>query len=293
MKRRERRVLAKILSLCENEPDKAGVILEKLERSIAHVVGMTGSPGIGKSTLVNSILNEMQERRVGAIVIDPSSPFTGGALLGDRVRMQSHATSENIFIRSFASRGALGGLSPSIYEACNAFEAFGMNYVIVETVGVGQSEVDIANVADTVVVVLSPDSGDEVQMMKAGLMEIADMFVINKSDNPKSQILLSRLRAAMAMGKKEVPVYLTNALTGEGVSDLAKALDERFFTISSNGILKERRKNRLIHHAQSTLKRELDALIEKVDLRDEELELDVLRRKLIDALCKNHYESQK
>ncbi len=293
MKRQERRVLAKILSLCENEPDKASIILEKLEKSTAHVVGMTGSPGIGKSTLVNSILNEMQERRVGAIVIDPSSPFTGGALLGDRVRMQSHATSENIFIRSFASRGALGGLSPSIYEACNAFEAFGMNYVIVETVGVGQSEVDIANVADTVVVVLSPDSGDEVQMMKAGLMEIADMFVINKSDNPKSQILLSRLRAAMAMGKKEVPVYLTNALTGEGVSDLAEALDERFFTISSNGVLKERRKNRLIHHAQSTLKRELDALIEKVDLRDEELELDVLRRKLIDALCKNHYESQK
>ena len=293
MKKRERRVLAKVLSLCESEPDKANVLLGKLEKSVAHVVGMTGSPGIGKSTLVNSILNEVQGRRIGAIVIDPSSPFTGGALLGDRVRMQSHATSENVFIRSFASRGALGGLSPSIYEACNAFEAFGMDYVIVETVGVGQSEVDIANVADTVIVVLSPDSGDEVQMMKAGLMEIADMFVINKSDNPKSQILLSRLRAVMAMGGKEVPVYLTNALTGEGVSDLVRALDKRFFTISSNGVLKERRKSRLIHHAQSTLKRELDALIEKIDLRDEELELDGLRKKLIDALCRNHFEGRK
>jgi len=293
MKKRERHILAKVLSLCENDPDKANILLGKLEKSVAHVVGITGSPGIGKSTLVNSILDEMRQKRIGAIVIDPSSPFTGGALLGDRVRMQSHATSENVFIRSFASRGALGGLSPSVYEACNAFEAFGMDYAIVETVGVGQSEVEIANVADTVVVILSPDSGDEVQMMKAGLMEIADVFVINKSDNPKSRILLSRLRAVMAMGKKEVPVYLTNALTGEGVSDLARALDERFFTISSNGVLKEKRKRRLIYHAQSALKRELDVLIKKIDLRDEELDLSTLRRKLIDDLCRNHSEDRK
>ncbi len=293
MEKRERRILAKVLSLCESDPGKANILLGKLPKSTAHIVGMTGSPGIGKSTLVNAILNEMSERRVAAIVVDPSSPFTGGALLGDRVRMQSHATSENIFIRSFASRGSLGGLSPSIYEACNAFESFGMNYVIVETVGVGQSEVDIVNVADTVVVVLSPDNGDEIQMMKAGLMEIADMFVINKFDNPKSQILLSRLRAAMAMGRKEIPIYLTNALTSEGVSDLVKALNERFLTISSNGVLKKRRKNRLIHHAQSTLKRELDFLIEKIDLEEEGIDLDGLRRKLIHALCWNHSESRK
>ncbi len=284
MKARDRKTLAKVLSLCENFPDKANVLLAKLEKNNAHVVGLTGSPGVGKSTLMNSILNEMKDRKVGVIVVDPSSPFTHGALLGDRIRMQSHATSKNVFIRSFASRGALGGLSPSIYEACDAFEAFGMDNVIVETVGVGQSEVDVKNVADTVAVVLSSDGGDEIQMMKAGLMEIADIFIINKSDNPRSQILLSRLKAVMAMGKKDVPIFLTNAITGEGVREVVKAFDERFHELKDTNLLYEKRKERLVHHVKASLRRELDDLVDKVEI--EIPDFLKLKSLVLNELCK-------
>ncbi len=286
MKARDRKTLAKVLSLCENFPDKANVLLAKLEKNNAHVVGLTGSPGVGKSTLMNSILNEMKDRKVGVIVVDPSSPFTHGALLGDRIRMQSHATSKNVFIRSFASRGALGGLSPSIYEACDAFEAFGMDNVIVETVGVGQSEVDVKNVADTVAVVLSSDGGDEIQMMKAGLMEIADIFIINKSDNPRSQILLSRLKAVMAMGKKDVPIFLTNAITGEGVREVVKAFDERFHELKDTNLLYEKRKERLVHHVKASLRRELDDLVDKVEI--EIPDFLKLKSLVLNELCKKH-----
>ncbi len=303
----DRRALAKMLSICENDPNLANVILDKLEKKRSHVIGITGSPGVGKSTLINAILDKMNQgvgenvnsikdmgtitnkKKIGVIVIDPSSPFTGGALLGDRVRMQSHATEEDFFIRSFANRGALGGLSPSIYEACDAFEAFGMDNVIIETVGVGQSEVEITNIADTVVVVLSPDNGDEVQMLKAGLMEIADLFVINKADNPRSQILLSRLRKMMITGDKDVGICLTNAVTGEGVEKLIKELDDRFFQILSNGVFSLKRKKRLLHHAQSIVRRELDELIQKFE--NDGTELKEIEKRLLEELCRKAHKN--
>jgi LAO/AO transport system kinase len=292
MKKQDRKTLAKVLSLCENFPEKANLLLAKMEKKTSHLIGLTGSPGVGKSTLTNSILDEMEMegKKVGVVVVDPSSPFTRGALLGDRIRMQSHATSEDIFIRSFASRGALGGLSPSIYEVCDAFEAFGMDNVIIETVGVGQSEVDVRNVADTVAVVLSPDAGDEVQMMKAGLMEIADMFIINKADNPKAQILKSRLKAVLAMGKKEVPIFLTNALTREGVNEVVKALDERFEEMRTDNSLVERRKVRLFHHVKASLRRELDELIEVHETRNTYDKDDFLKLKefFVNELCRKY-----
>ena len=290
IKKQDRKALAKMLSLCENSPERANLLLAKMEKKTSHLIGLTGSPGVGKSTLTNSILDEMEGKKVGVVVVDPSSPFTRGALLGDRIRMQSHATSEDIFIRSFASRGAVGGLSPSIYEVCDAFEAFGMDNVIIETVGVGQSEVDVRNVADTVVVVLSPDAGDEVQMMKAGLMEIADMFIINKADNPRAQILKSKLKSVLAMGKKEVPIFLTNALTREGISEVVKALDERFEEMRSDNSLTWRRKIRLFHHVKASLRRELDELIEtheNIDTYDKD---DFLKLKnfFVNELCKKY-----
>ncbi|WP_170215529.1 methylmalonyl Co-A mutase-associated GTPase MeaB [Mesoaciditoga lauensis] len=288
MKKGDRKALAKMLSLCENFPEKANSLLKEMKKSTAHVIGLTGSPGVGKSTLMNSILDKLSTKQVGVIVVDPSSPFTHGALLGDRIRMQSHATAENIFIRSFASRGALGGLSPSIYEACDAFEAFGMDDVIIETVGVGQSEVDVKNVADTVAVVLSPDGGDEVQMMKAGLMEIADIFIINKSDNPKAQMLMSKLKAIMAMGNKTIPIFLTNAITGEGVSEVVKAFDERFHEMETTNLLFEKRKARLVHHVKASLRRELDELVEKSEIKDDKNDFLKLKNFFVNELCKKY-----
>ncbi len=290
MKNRDRKVLAKVLSLCENSPERANFLLSKLEKKLSHLIGITGSPGVGKSTLTSSILDELKNRNVGVVVVDPSSPFTHGALLGDRIRMQSHATSRNVFIRSFASRGALGGLAPSIFEACDAFEAFGMDDVIIETVGVGQSEVDIRNVADTVVVVLSPDGGDEVQMMKAGLMEIADVFVINKADNPRAQILKSRLNAVLTMGKKEIPIFLTNALTREGVKEFVNALDERFQKMKENETLAKRRRQKLFHHVKASLRRELDDLIDKSEVKGLVMNKDFLELKslFVRELCEKY-----
>lgn len=279
----DRRALSAFLSVCEDDPGAANSMLVRLKGRNGHVIGITGSPGVGKSTLVSAILDETGDRRIGAVVVDPSSPFSGGALLGDRVRMQSHATSDNIFIRSFASRGALGGLSPSIYEACDAFEAFGMDEVIIETVGVGQSEVDVMNVADTVIVVLSPDNGDEVQMMKAGLMEIADLFVLNKSDNPRSQVLLSRLRTVMMMGNFELPIFLTNASNGEGVGELVGYLDECFSKALSDGSFEKRRKKRKLHHAQAMVRRRMDDLLQEIEV--DGIEPEEIKNRLIKRLC--------
>ncbi len=276
-----RKYFAKLLSICEDDPAKANHLISNLEKHTAHLIGITGSPGVGKSSIINAILDKSDDKRLGIIAIDPSSPFTGGALLGDRIRMQSHATSKNFFIRSFASRGTVGGLSPSIFEACDAFETFGVDSVFIETVGVGQSDVEIANVADTVIVLLSPDGGDEIQMMKAGLMEIADIFVINKSDNPLSKGLFSKLKNILEMSKKDIPIFLTNSITGDGIDNLIKTLEKRFSLMLENGSLAEKRKKRVVKHAQAILRKKIDRIFETINadrLNIEEIEKEAIRK---------------
>jgi LAO/AO transport system kinase len=281
----DRKFFAKLLSICEDDSVRANRLISNLEKRTAHVIGITGSPGVGKSSIINAILDKSVDKKIGVIAIDPSSPFTGGALLGDRIRMQSHATSKNFFIRSFASRGALGGLSPSIFETCDAFETFKVDAVFIETVGVGQSDVEIGNVADTVVVLISPDGGDEVQMMKAGLMEIADFFVINKADNPISKALLSKLRNILEMGKKDVPIFLTNSITGEGIENLTKALDKRFSSILENGLLAQKRQKRVTSHAQSILRKRIDDILQTV--KTDQLDLEEIQKAVIRKICGN------
>jgi LAO/AO transport system kinase len=281
----DRKFFAKLLSICEDDSVRANRLISNLEKRTAHVIGITGSPGVGKSSIINAILDKSVDKKIGVIAIDPSSPFTGGALLGDRIRMQSHATSKNFFIRSFASRGALGGLSPSIFETCDAFETFKVDAVFIETVGVGQSDVEIGNVADTVVVLISPDGGDEVQMMKAGLMEIADFFVINKADNPISKALLSKLRNILEMGKKDVPIFLTNSITGEGIENLTKALDKRFSSILENGLLAQKRQKRVTSHAQSILRKRIDDILQTV--KTDQLDLEEIQKAVIRKICSN------
>lgn len=226
----DKKALARCISLAENETPGYEQILQSLHfLNAATVLGVTGPPGAGKSTLINALVSELvkQGKKIAILAVDPTSPFNYGALLGDRIRMSEHFTNEQVFIRSMASRGALGGLSPKIYEAVDILKAAGFDYVIIETVGVGQSEVEIAGLADTTLVVMVPESGDEIQTIKSGVMEIADVFVVNKSDREgaetfyKNLILLAHSHA----GKDwETPVVKTVAGSGQGVADLIQAI---------------------------------------------------------------------
>jgi LAO/AO transport system kinase len=191
------------------------------------VVGLTGPPGAGKSTLLNAVIGVLlaEGKRIGLVLIDPSSPFNLGALLGDRLRMSAHFNNPNLFIRSVASRGSLGGLSDKILEVVEVMKSYAFDYIFIETVGVGQSEVEIAGLADTTVVVLVPESGDSVQAMKAGLMEIADLFVINKADRADADALVNSLETQMHLsGKELIPVIKTVAVEAKGVTELIEKI---------------------------------------------------------------------
>ncbi len=194
----DKRAVAKALTLVENEAPESEILLKELYKYTgrSYRIGITGPPGAGKSTLTNCLIKLIHQSnfKVGVIAVDPTSPFTGGALLGDRIRMQESGLLNNVFIRSMATRGSLGGLSKNIVEACDVLDASGKDFIIIETVGVGQSELDIVNMADTTIVVLVPESGDSVQAMKAGLMEIADIFVINKSDREGADGIVATIK---------------------------------------------------------------------------------------------------
>lgn len=224
--------LARCISLIENEAEGYEDFLQLLPANPVPVIGITGPPGAGKSTLVDAFINVLvtNGKKVAVLCIDPSSPFNLGALLGDRIRMSSWYNHPNVFIRSLATRGSLGGLHPKILEITDVCKTAGFDYVIVETVGVGQSEIEIAGLADVTAVVLVPEAGDEVQTMKAGLMEIADVFVVNKADRPDADLFVRNLRLMLAPSFKdshhEIPIVKTTALTKEGVDELWKKTDE-------------------------------------------------------------------
>ena len=224
--------LSKVITALENDQPEAGALIGALRPHLGHglVVGVTGPPGVGKSTLVNGLIGQFrsQERSVGVIAVDPSSPFSGGAILGDRVRMTDHGTDPGVFIRSLAARGHLGGLAPMAVRVIDALDAAGKDVVIVETVGAGQSEVEIAAVADLKIVVLAPGQGDEMQALKAGILEIADILVVNKADRPLAEQTASQLRAMLGLRagpRGKVPVLLTVAMDGQGIEALVAEID--------------------------------------------------------------------
>jgi LAO/AO transport system kinase len=284
--------LARAISLVENGSPGFESLLEALHGELgrARRIGITGPPGAGKSTLIERLTeaHRKAELTVGVLAVDPSSPFTGGALLGDRIRMERQSLDPGVFIRSMASRGSLGGMATTTGEAADVMDAYGFDRILIETVGVGQSELDVIRVADTTVVVLVPESGDGIQVMKAGLMEIADIFVVNKADRPGSDRLRQELEVALGVrsgsayrhipahhgvdltrvgGRMPVlpdgetsavwepPVVATVASKGEGVSDLVEALDRHFDSLAADGRLEKHRTRRLEQRTREVVDR--------------------------------------
>ncbi|TCC31342.1 methylmalonyl Co-A mutase-associated GTPase MeaB [Kribbella sindirgiensis] len=247
------RAVARLISLVEDESPLLREVMAELApyAGHAHIVGITGSPGVGKSTSTSALVSAYREtgKRVGVLAVDPSSPFSGGALLGDRVRMQDHATDRGVFIRSMASRGHLGGLSWSTPQALRVLDAAGFDVVLVETVGVGQSEVEIAGMADTTLVLLAPGMGDGIQAAKAGILEVGDIYVVNKADRDGVQSVTRDLRSMLALAERSEgawspPILKTVASRNEGVAEVVQAIEDRLEWMRGNGVLTERRRSR-------------------------------------------------
>ena len=248
----DRRALARAITLVENGDPVAYELVRELysETGSAFFLGVTGPPGVGKSSLINAIVRHVRERgtTVGVISVDPSSPFTQGALLGDRIRLSEHFLDEDVFIRSMGTRGHLGGLAEATLQAALLLDAAGKELVLLETVGAGQSEVEVIGIADTVLLVLMPGSGDSVQALKAGIMEIPDVIAINKMDHPAAKTMLNEVRSILALDREREwrpPIVLTEALRGENVPVLWEKLEEHRRFLESEGLLQERRRRNL------------------------------------------------
>ena len=244
----DRRSIAKTITLIENNQPEAQKVISLLypHTGGAHIIGVTGSTGSGKSTLIEKLIRELRRsgKTVGVVAVDPTSPFTGGAFLGDRVRMQDLSIDEGVFIRSMATRGSLGGLAKATKDAVKVLDAAGKNVLIVETVGAGQTEVDIIKIAHTVVVVLAPGFGDDIQAIKAGIMEIGDIFVINKADRENANRALVDVETMLGMNQKkrewEPPVVKTTAITGEGIPELVEKINGHRSYLKGGGLQRQR-----------------------------------------------------
>ena len=289
----ERRALARAISLVENGDPLAYDLVHDIysETGRTYAVGVTGPPGVGKSSLISTLIGHVREqgRTIGVISVDPSSPFTQGALLGDRIRLSDHFLDPGVFIRSMGTRGHLGGLAETTLQALLILDAAGKELVFLETVGAGQSEVEVIGIADTVVLVLMPGSGDSVQALKAGIMEIPDVIAINKMDHPAAKTMLNEVRSILSLDKERAwkpPIVLTEATTGQNVPELWEKIEAHKAHLESDGHLEERRRKNLAGEVFAIASGRAKAHLEQAVADDPELRrlLDEVQRRELDPL---------
>jgi len=289
----DKRALARAISLVENGDELAYDVVRDLypQTGRSYAIGITGPPGVGKSSLISALVRHVRTdgKSVGVITIDPSSPFTQGALLGDRIRLADHFTDPEVFIRSMGTRGHLGGLAGAALQALLVLDAAGKELVFVETVGAGQSEVEVIGIADTVVLVLMPGSGDSVQALKAGIMEIPDVIAINKMDHPAAKTMLNEVRSIMTLDRERSwrpPIVLTEATRDENVDVLWQKISEHRAYLEENGLLDERRRKNLAGEVFAVASGRAKAHLERAVEGDPELRrlLDAVQRRELDPL---------